>query len=177
MSKQCTIRPIAVGDIQAVTDIYAYYADNKAVTFEWEAPTMREMQSRMEAIVAKNFPYLVLEDEGKVIGYAYAAPFRGRIGWQWTAEVSIYLAHNKASQGYGYPLLQALIKACEKTNLRMLISTISSKGNIASIRLHQKAGFRIIGTMLDAGYKFDDWHDVVFMQCAIGEGAQTAPKL
>lgn len=177
MSKQPIIRPVTDNDIKAVTDIYAYYAENKEVTFEWEAPTLAEMQARAQAVRQLGYPYLVIEEDGKVVGYAYVAPFRGRIGWKWTVEVSIYLAPDMGHQGYGSLLLNALIKACEKTtDIRMLVSTIASNG-IASIRLHQKAGFRIIGTMLDAGYKFGEWHDIVFMQKSIGEGTNSVKKI
>lgn len=177
MSQHPIIRPITDNDIQAVTDIYAYYVENKEVTFEWEAPNLAEMQLRVRSVYNLGYPYLVIEQDGKICGYAYVAPFRGRIGWKWTVEVSIYLAPDKGHQGYGYLLLTALIQACEKTtDIRMLVSTIASNG-IASIRLHQKAGFRVVGTMLDAGYKFDEWHDIVIMQKSIGKGTQSVTKI
>lgn len=178
MSKQTIIRPITDNDIKAVTDIYAYYVENKEVTFEWDAPTLADMQARVQTVQNLGYPYLVIEEDGEIYGYAYVAPFRARVGWKWTVEVSIYLATDKGHKGYGYLLLTELIKACETTtDIRMLVSTISSKGNIASIRLHQKAGFRIVGTMLDVGYKFGEWHDVVIMQKSIGKGANSAPKI
>ncbi|MFV0431648.1 MAG: GNAT family N-acetyltransferase [Alphaproteobacteria bacterium] len=168
MSKKVIIRPVQDDDIQAIVDIYDYYVNNSCVTFEWTPPSLQEMNERVHHIQSQGYPYLVLEEAGQVIGYAYVSPYRSRKGWSWCVEDSIYLKHGHDGHGYGSMLLEALIVECKKINIRMMVAVISANENIASIRLHQKMGFRMVGTMIDVGYKFNEWQNVVFMQKDMG---------
>ncbi len=170
------IRSFEYKDIEQITKIYNYYIKNSSVTFDWDPLTDAEMQYRIEKILHNQLPYLVLEEKGKILGYAYAGPFRERKAWKWAVEDSIYLHPDCSRKGYGKKLLAALIEECEKKDIRIMVAAISSKGNLASLKLHQKMGFRIIGTMLDIGYKMDSWQDIVLMQKRIGKGDTTAPK-
>ncbi len=176
MAQNIHIRPFQKEDIGIITEIYNYYIQNSPATFDWDSLSVADMQARVDKILQKQLPYLVLEENCQILGYAYAAPFRERKGWCWAVEDSIYLHHGYSGKGYGKKLLDALIKACSLKDIRMMVATISAKGNTASIKLHQKAGFRMVGTLLDAGYKMDAWQDVVFMQKPIGEGAFTPPQ-
>ncbi len=169
------IRSVEKTDREQITKIYNHYIENSAVTFEWDKIDADEMQRRADDILQKKYPFLVWEKNGEIMGYAYVAPFRGRKGWSWAVENSIYLAPEQSGKGYGQQLLAALIKACEPLDIRIMVAVISAKENIASLKLHQKMGFRIIGTMVDIGYKQGQWQDIVLMQKHIGDGAKKAP--
>ncbi len=176
MPQNKNIRSVETKDIEQLIEIYNYYVKNSPVTFDWESLDKTEMQRRVQRILQKNLPYLVLEEKGKILGYAYVAPFRGRKGWKWAVEDSIYLQPHYSGRGYGQQLLAALIKACQTQDIRIMVAVISSKGNIASLKLHQKMGFRIIGTMIDIGYKMNEWQDIVLLQKEIGKGAASKPE-
>lgn len=171
------IRPALAPDLPAIADIYAHHVRHGTASFELEAPDEAEMTKRWQDLSAKNMPYIVAEDGGKVVGYAYAGPFRPRPAYRHTVEDSIYVHHEHAGRGLGMLLLPALIGACEKQGFRQMIAAIGDSGNNASIALHRKCGFEDAGILKNVGFKFGRWLDVVFMQRKLGQGAWIVPDL
>jgi phosphinothricin acetyltransferase len=162
------IRRSTDNDIPAMTEIYAHHVRHGTASFETEAPDATEMAARRDHNIGKGFPWLVAEDAGVVIGYAYVGPYRARLAYRHTVENSIYIHHEHAGKGIGSLLMPALITACEKNGYRQIVAVIGDSANAASINLHRKFGFRNVGVLKDVGFKFDRWLDTVFMQKALG---------
>ncbi|WP_404711563.1 GNAT family N-acetyltransferase [Sphingomonas sp. MMS24-J13] len=161
------IRPATLADAQAITDIYAHHVLHGTGTFEEEPPSGAEITRRIEAIVSRGWPWLVAETDDGVIGYAYAAMFRDRAAYRYSAEDSIYVRHDAVGGGIGRALLQALMAASAASGFRRMFAVIGDSGNKGSIRLHERAGFTMVGTLDDAGHKFGRDLDVVLMQRAL----------
>jgi L-amino acid N-acyltransferase YncA len=169
------IRPSKAGDISAIAEIYGYHVLNGLASFELLAPSLDEMTQRRADVISRNFPYLVAELEGKVVGYAYASLYRTRPAYRHTLEDSVYLHKDFAGRGIGKLLLDALIEGCEKAGARQLIAVIGDSANKASIKLHAACGFKRTGTLKAVGFKFGHWIDSVIMQREIGAGAASLP--
>jgi L-amino acid N-acyltransferase YncA len=171
------IRPATADDIPAVTAIYAHAVLHGSATFELEPPDTAEMTRRRDDVLAKRLPWLVAERDGRVLGYAYAAPFRPRLAYRFCLEDSIYLAPDARGQGVGRLLLAELIAACETRGARQMLAVIGDSENAASIGVHRACGFEHTGVLKAAGWKFGRWVDVVLMQRTLGEGDGTpAPE-
>ncbi|WP_295175328.1 GNAT family N-acetyltransferase [uncultured Brevundimonas sp.] len=170
-----TVRDACPDDIAAITAIYAESVANGRGTFELEAPDETEMAARLAAVAALGLPRLVVEIDGAVAGYAYAGPFRTRQAYRYMVEDSIYVAPWARGRGVAGALLDALIVRCEAMGLRQMVAVIGDAENVGSIALHRTRGFSDAGVFKAAGWKHDDWRDVVFMQRALGDGGATAP--
>ncbi len=157
-----TIRAVLPRDAAAIAAIYAPYVRDTTITFELDAPDAAEMQERIERITATH-PWLVAERDGVLLGYAYGYPYRTRAAYQWVAEVGIYVAHEARGQGIGTPLYAALMEALATAGYVAAMGVLVS-GNEASIALHQRTGFRHVGTQPGIGYKHGQWCDVEFWQ-------------
>ncbi len=158
------IRTAGKLDIPAITEIYAHHVRHGAATFEIEPPDCSEMDRRRLEILSKGLPYLVIEIDGLVAGYAYASPYRPRPAYRFTVEDSIYIHPGFLARGLGHLLLGRLIELCEAEGNRQMIAVIGDSGNAASIRLHQRFGFRRAGVLEAVGRKFGRWIDTVIMQ-------------
>jgi L-amino acid N-acyltransferase YncA len=169
------IRPAGPGDVAAITRIYGEAVANGTASFEIEPPTEAEMARRLEALVAKNFPYVVAERAGVVAGYAYAGPYHTRPAYRWSIEDSVYVAPEFQRQGLGRLLLARLIADAEARGFRQMIAVIGDSANAGSIELHAAAGFRRIGAVQSVGFKHGRWLDCVLMQRPLGRGDATAP--
>ena len=169
------IRPAVLGDIPAITLIYAHAVQHGTASFELEPPNEEEMARRMQALLDNDYPYVVATESGAVLGYAYAGPYRARPAYRWTIEDSVYVAPQAQGRGIGRLLLDALIKDAEARGFRQMIAVIGDSNQTASIRLHAAAGFRNVGTLQSVGFKFERWLDTVLMQRALGPGDQAAP--
>lgn len=170
-----TVRPCEAQDVPAICAIYAHHVRFGLASFELDPPDEAEMARRRNAVLGGNYPYLVAESGGAVLGYAYASAYRTRPGYRYTAEDSIYVRHDCLGRGVGRRLLAALIPLCEARGLRQLIAVIGDSSHEASIALHRAAGFVEIGTFRSIGYKFDRWVDTVLMQRPLGDGDATPP--
>ncbi|MBN8967187.1 MAG: N-acetyltransferase [Rhizobiales bacterium] len=170
-----TIRPATSADIPAITAIYAFEVREKTASFELTAPDEAEMSRRFTALATGGFPYLVAEAEGRLAGYAYAGPYRPRPAYRYTVENSVYLDPTYYRRGIGSALLTELIAQCTARGFRQMIAVIGDSANAASIGLHRRAGFAMIGTHPDVGFKFGRWLDSVQMQLALGDGGRTTP--
>ena len=164
------VRPVSEADIAPITAIYAAEVRDFVNTYEYDAPDQAEMRRRMQGIVEADYPYLVAEVDGQVAGYAYASSFRARIGYRFTVENSVYVAAERQGHGVGSALLERLIAECEARDFRQMIAVIGEAANSGSIRLHERFGFRHIGTFPGIGLKHGRWLDTVFMQRALGPG-------
>ena len=167
------IRAATDADIDAITAIYAVEVRDFVNTYEYDAPGAEEMLRRARAIVAGGYPYLVAEVDGHVAGFAYASSFRSRIGYRHTVENSVYVAAGWQGRGIGSALLERLIVECGARGFRQMVAVIGEAANSASIRLHERHGFRHVGTFSGIGLKHGRWLDTVFMQRPLGAGATT----
>jgi L-amino acid N-acyltransferase YncA len=169
------IRSAAEADLSAITAIYQHAVLYGTATFELIPPDLAEMTRRFKALTGGGFPYFVGVLEGKVIGYAYAGPYRPRPAYRFTVENSVYLDPAIYRRGIGTQLLKSLIAQCEALGYRQMIAVIGDSANAGSIGAHIKTGFQMIGTHPDVGFKFGRWLDTVMMQRALGGGATTLP--
>ena len=170
------VRPAALADLPAVTEIYEHAVRYGTATFELIPPDLVEMTRRFNALVDGGFPYFVAECDGAVAGYAYAGPYRPRPAYRFTVENSIYLAPASHRRGIGLQLMRRLIAECEARGFRQMIAVIGDSANAGSIGIHTRCGFQMIGTHPNVGLKFGRWLDTVMMQLALGEGATTVPS-
>ncbi|KAA5607360.1 N-acetyltransferase family protein [Roseospira marina] len=172
-----SITDAAVEDAAAVQAIYAHHVRTGTATFELEPPTCAAMTDRMAAVQAAGLPWLVARESGngRVLGYAYAGPFRARPAYRLTVEDSVYLDPSAAGLGLGAALLNAVIDRCGARDVRQMIAVITTPGGEASVALHRKLGFELIGELPAVGRKFGRWLGTIYMQRAIGSGAATAP--
>ena len=169
------IRPSTPADVAAVAAVYAWHVRHGTGTFELDAPDDAEMARRRDDVVAKGLPFLVLEHEGAVRGYAYANQFRPRPAYRFCLEDSVYLDPDLAGRGLGRLLLSELVARCEAAGARQMLAVIGDSANAGSIGVHRALGFATVGTIAAAGWKFDRWLDVVVMQRALGAGAAAQP--
>jgi L-amino acid N-acyltransferase YncA len=172
---QLEIRAAAVADLPSITDIYAHEVRFGTATFELIPPDLAEMTRRFHALVEGGFPYLVAVLDGRVIGYAYASAFRPRPAYRFTVENSVYLRPAIHRRGIGQQLLQRLIGECSALGFRQMIAVIGDSANAASVGVHSRCGFEMIGTHPNVGLKFGRWLDTVMMQLPLGEGAASVP--
>ena len=170
------LRPATPEDVAAITRIYAQAVDHGTASFELEPPSEDEMTRRMRALLDGGFPYWIAELDGTVVGYAYAGPYRARPAYRFTVEDSIYVDPKAQGRGIGRALLDRLIADSTSRGFRLMIAVIGDSAQTPSIELHRAAGFKMVGTFENVGFKFDRWLDSVLMQRALGEGATTKPR-
>ncbi len=171
------IRPASPADLPAITAIYAHAVLYGTATFELEPPDVAEMTRRYETLSAGGFPYLAATIDGAVVGYAYAGPYRARPAYRFAVENSIYLDPKAQGKRVGTRLMQALLTESEARGYRLMVAVIGDSANLASIGVHTRAGFQMVGTLQNVGLKFGRWLDTVLMQRPLGEGAGTIPKI
>jgi phosphinothricin acetyltransferase len=152
------VRPVTPGDAGAVADIYAPIVRDTAISFEMEPPDVEMIADRIAGLTA-NYPWLVLEVEGGVGGYAYAGPFKDRPACRWTVETTIYLDERLRGQGLATMLYSALIDELVGAGFATAFAGIT-RPNPASEALHASSGYRLIGVFPRAGFKLGEWHDV-----------------
>ena len=169
------IRPSTDADVTAITAIYGWNVLNGLGTFEEDPPSQDEMTRRRAAFLDRGLPYLVAEQDGVVLGYAYAGPFRLRAAYRYTVEDSVYVGPDAVGKGVGKALLSAVIEICEAQGLRQMCAVIGDSGNAASIALHASLGFEQKGVSPDMGYKFGRWVDLVWMQRSLNGGGTREP--
>jgi L-amino acid N-acyltransferase YncA len=164
-------------DMAQVQRIYAHHVLHGLASFEEEPPPLAEMLTRREKVLEHGLPYLVAKEaaDDRVLGYAYATPYRPRRAYRFTVEDSVYLAEGAQRRGIGRVLLQGVIDRCTAAGFRQMIAIIGNSGNAGSIGLHAACGFRMVGVFETVGYKHDGWRDTVLMQRALGDGAETKP--
>ncbi|WP_421915534.1 GNAT family N-acetyltransferase [Mesorhizobium sp.] len=171
-----SIRPATSADLGAITEIYADAVIHGTASYELEPPTRSEMGARFDGLMAGGFPYLVAENGDAVLGYAYAGPFRPRPAYRFIVEDSVYVSPGAKGQGVGLALMRHLIEAVRAAGFRQIVAVIGDgHPDSASVRLHEKLGFRHSGRLEGSGYKHGRWLDTVFMQLAMNGGTLAAP--
>ena len=170
------IRSATAVDLDRITEIYADAVTNGAASYELESPSRTEMEARFASLREGGFPYIVAEDGGRIAAYAYAGPFRPRPAYRFVVENSIYVAPEAKGRGIGRLLLERLIVEAEKLGFRQMIAVIGDgHAESASVKLHERMGFRHGGRLEGSGYKHGRWLDTAFMQLSMNGGAETAP--
>src|ERR1043166_8587552 len=169
------IRPCQEADVAAITEIYHHHVLHGAASFEIDPPDAAEIARRRSTLLDGGYPSLVAEQDSRVVGYAYASAYRPRPAYRNTVENSVYVEPGRERQGIGRVLLEALLEACERCGFRQVVAVIGDSGHEASIGLHRALGFRMVGTLQSAGFKFGRWLDTVLMRRALGPGDGPPP--
>ena len=173
------IRHVTPFDAKALVDVYRYYVEHTAITFEYDVPSVEEFEGRIKDITRK-YPYLVAEKDGEIIGYAYTSAFHVRKAYEWSAEMSIYLSDKAKGLGLGrklYEILEDISKKQGITNLYACIGAPEVEDEYLtnnSINFHEHMGYKLIGRFTKCGYKFGNWYDMVWMEKIIKDHDQNA---
>lgn len=160
------IRKAEPSDASSLLNIYKAYIETP-ITFEYEIPTVEEFERRITDI-SKEYPYIVCQVDGRIVGYAYAHRHRERAAYQWNAELSVYLSNMNKKKGIGKALYKALIEILKLQNIKTVYGCITVP-NPRSEGLHKSLGFQPIGIYHNAGYKCGQWHDVLWVEKQIGD--------
>ena len=174
-SEPLSIRDAMSADAAAIAAIYGHHVLHGLGTFEEEPLETDEIASRMAAIQDAGLPYLVAVISNRVVGFAYAGPFRPRAAYRYTVEDSIYIAPDAVGHGVGGALLGEVIAVCERLGKRQMIAVIGDSGNAASVGLHASLGFSHCGEGRSLGFKHGRWVDIVWMQRALNGGDASSP--
>jgi L-amino acid N-acyltransferase YncA len=156
------IRNATPKDAQAICDIYNYYVLHTVVTFEEDVVEVNDMTERIKLIIEK-YVWLVYEEEGVILGYAYAGEWKSRCSYRFSVESSVYLRHGFSGKGVGSLLYEALFNFLKKTKTHAIIGGITLP-NESSIALHEKFGFEKIAQFKEVGFKFNRWLDVGYWE-------------
>ncbi len=177
------IRPATSDDAPALLEIYRPYVTDTAITFEYVPPTEAEFRARIENTL-RTHPYLVMEQEGEIVGYAYTAQLGSRAAYAWAAETSIYLRQEKRRCGFGTRLYDALEAASCAQHIQVLYACVTASTDAhdphltrASIDFHTQRSYTVAGTFHRCGYKFDRWYDVVWMEKRLSTDAVPPPVI
>lgn len=168
------IRDAQLSDADRILEIYRYYVEKTAISFEYDVPSPESFQNRMKKTMEK-YPYLVIERDGFILGYAYAGAFVGRAAYGWCSELTIYLDHNSQKCGLGRRLYEELEKRLRKMGILNLYACIGYTENEDeyltnnSAQFHAHMGFQQVGYFQKCGYKFGRWYDMIWMEKIIGE--------
>lgn len=162
-------------DARALAAIYAPYVRNTAISFEYEPPSDLEFAGRIAKTLEK-YPYIVYEESGRPLAYAYASAFRAREAYKWGAELSVYVSEAAAGHGIGPALYGRLFKLLAMQRIQKLYAVITLP-NARSVAMHEKLGFVTDAVLPQAGYKQGLWRDVLYMEKSIGAHAAPPPEL
>ena len=169
------VRTATQADAAALAEIYGDAVRHGFGTFEEDSPSAADMDGRRRAVQDMGLPYLVAEIDGRVLGFAYAGPFRPRAAYRYTLEDSVYVSPDAKGKGVGRAVLSAVIKACEALGIRQLMAVIGDSENAGSVGLHRSLGFEQTGVGRSVGFKHGRWVDIVHMQKALNGGDTLAP--
>lgn len=168
------IRIATEDDAKELLNIYGYYIENTAITFEYTIPSEEEFQERIRETL-KKYPYLVYEEEKKILGYAYVGAFNKRAAARWMAETSVYVRKDAVNKGIGKVLYEELEKILKGQNIIKLIACIADTEAEdkyvpkKSVEFHRHMGYQIVGKIQNGGYKFGKWYDLIYMEKEIGK--------
>ena len=163
------VRPASPADAAEICGIYNHYVLNTTITFEEEAVTEREMSARMSEILPQ-FPWLVWEEENKVIGYAYAGKWKTRSAYRYSTETTVYLGRDNVGRGIGRKLYEQLLQGLRERGVHSVIGGMALP-NAASQRLHEGLGFKKVAHFEQVGWKFGKWIDVAYWELILRSDA------
>lgn len=167
------IREVCLSDAPAIQEIYRYYVENTAITFEYETPSIKEFERRITHTLER-YPYLVIERAGRLLGYAYASALKEREAYDWSCELSIYLDRDAQKQGLGKMLEEALEKKLCQMGILNAYACIAVPNvddeylNHNSAQFHEHRGYKMVGYFHQCGYKFGRWYDMIWMEKMLG---------
>jgi len=170
------LRPSQEPDLPAITAIYGHHVLHGSGTFETEPPTLADMRARRAEVLERHLPFLVAEEGGHIVGFAYCNWFKPRPAYRFSAEDSIYLAPDAHRRGLGRALLAELGAQAQAAGVRKLIAVIGDSANAGSIGVHRSVGFEQVGVLKSCGWKFERWLDVVLMEKTLGAGNSRPPQ-
>ncbi|WP_411704431.1 N-acetyltransferase family protein [Edaphovirga cremea] len=176
MNESLCITDASAEDMAAVQTIYTHHVLHGIATFEVEPPDLAEMLKRRQAVLDNGLPYLVARLDGRIVGYCYLVQYRPRHAYRFTVESSVYVAENCQGKGIGNALMTEAIVRAERGGWRQMIANVGNSENYGSLKLHEKLGFRTVGTLASVGMKHGRWIDTVLMQRPLGEGDMTLPQ-
>jgi phosphinothricin acetyltransferase len=157
------IRTATASDADAITRIYNHYILNTTITFEEQAISTEEMAGRVAEVQAASLPWLVAEQDGQIVGYAYASKWKGRCAYRFSVESTVYLDTGAVGKGYGSHLYQGLFAALRDCGMHVVMGGIALP-NPASVALHETLGFKQVAHFSEVGFKFEKWIDVGYWQ-------------
>lgn len=160
------IRPARNNDAQAIVDIFNYYIVNSTATFEQQPLDKTEIGARIQQTESHKLPYIVCEKDGLIVGYAYASKWQGRCAYQFSVEVTVYLAPQAIGEGHGTALYEALFFELRKRSLHVAIAGIALP-NPGSVALHEAFGMNKVAHFEEVGFKFGAWVDVGYWHCKL----------
>jgi L-amino acid N-acyltransferase YncA len=169
------IRDCQADDIPSIAAIYGHAVRFGTASFELDPPSEAEMAARRKALVDAGYPYIVAVVGGEIAGYAYAGPYRPRPAYGGTVEDSVYVKEEHQGKGIARTLLGRLVAEAEARGFRQMVAVIGDSDNRSSIKLHERLGFSLVGTLRSVGWKHGRWLDTVFMQRPLGPG-DTSPR-
>ncbi len=169
------IRTVSIKDAARLLEIYAPYVEKTAVSFEYDVPTEAEFESRISKTLAE-YPYLAAEENGVILGYAYASAFHGRQAYKHCVETSIYVAQEARCRGIGRALYTALEEILFRQNVYTLYACVTKTDQAddahltdGSLRFHDKLGYKPVGEHRQCGYKFEKWYSVAWLEKQLGQ--------
>ena len=163
------IRLAKRSDAAALLAIYAPYVENTAITFEYEVPTIEDFANRIEKTLGK-YPFLVAEEDGLILGYAYASTYYARAAYDWAVELSVYVSQDTRGKGVGSKLYDELEGLLDQMGYMHFLACISLP-NEDSLAFHAKRGYQQVAHFPKIGYKFERWHDIVWLQKSLEKQA------
>ena len=161
------IRIATSDDAKELLNIYKYYVENTAITFEYDVPSIEEFSERIKNTL-KKYPYLIAENEDGIYGYAYASAFKSRQAYDWAVETSIYVKNGDSRHGVGTLLYNELEKYLKLQNI-INVNACIAYPNEKSEDFHKKFGYKTVAHFTKCGYKFGQWHDMIWMEKFIGD--------
>lgn len=174
MTENIKIRKATLADVPRLLEIYGYYVEKTAISFEYDIPSLEDFSNRVQNTL-KNYPYLVVEEDGKVWGFVYGGAFVGRAAYRYSCELTIYLDDEARGRGYGrklYETMETLLKAQGILNLYVCVADPIIEDEYLtknSERFHTRLGFSKIGVFHKCGYKFGRWYNIIWMEKIIGK--------
>jgi phosphinothricin acetyltransferase len=175
------VEKVTLEDAKELLDIYTPYVKKTAITFEYEVPSVKEFEDRIRNISSK-FPYIkAVNDDGNIVGYAYASSFKGRRAYDWSVEMTVYVKEDCKRQKIGQTLYDALEKSLADMGILNANACIAylKEGTTDehltndSMYFHEKRGYKLVGTFHDSGFKFGTWYDMIWMEKMLGEHTST----
>jgi phosphinothricin acetyltransferase len=168
------IETVSMKDAEELLEIYAYYVEKTAISFEYDVPSVEEFKNRIRNI-SKKYPYIkAVGDDGAIMGYAYANTFKDRPAYDWSVETTIYVRSDLRRMGVGKALYQVLEEMLSRRgilNMNACIAVTEKEDSHLtndSVYFHEKLGFKLVGTFHNSGYKYNTWYDMVWMEKMIG---------
>ena len=181
-TEELTIRNVTVDDAERLLEIYAPYVERTAITYETRVPSPEEFRDRIRATL-RRYPYIAAERGGRIVGYAYAGPFKQRASYNWSCETTVYVDASEHGSGIGRSLYRALEARLREQGIRNMYACIAYPENedeyldLGSVRFHTKLGFTKCGEFHNCANKFGRWYNMTWMEKMIADHPADPPAV